>query len=92
MPEGPARFIRDLDMVDKTASGQCLDVELFGRPHPDNEGVWELLHYQPGVAYRVGSTETWIGSIGREHRTGRIFASVDERFWYDTAFEKLPKD
>jgi len=79
-------------MVDKTASGQCLDVELFGRPHPDNEGVWELLHYQPGVAYRVGSTETWIGSIGREHRTGRIFASVDERFWYDTAFEKLPKD
>ena len=92
MPEGPARFMRDLEMVERTATGRCLDVELFGKPHPDNDGVWELLHYQPGVAYRVGSTETWIGSIGREHRTGRIFASVDERFWYDTAFEKLPKD
>jgi hypothetical protein len=92
MPEGPARFMRDLDMAAKTATGQCLDVELFGRPHPYHPGVWELLHYQEGMAYRVGSTEMWIGSIGREHRTGRIYASVDERFWYDAAFERLPVD
>jgi hypothetical protein len=87
-----ARITRDPDMAEQTATGRCLDVELFGKPHPDHDGVWELLHYQPGVAYRVGSTETWIGSIGREHRTGRIFASVDERFWFDDAFERLPMD
>jgi hypothetical protein len=92
MPAGPARFIRDSYMAERTATGRCLDVELFGRRHPALEGVWELLHYQPGVAYRVGSTETWIGSIGREQRTGRIFASVDERFWLDEGFERLPVD
>jgi hypothetical protein len=79
-------------MIAQTAQGRCLDVELFGRQHPSDKDVWELLHYQPGVAYRVGSTETWIGSIGREHRTGRIYASVDERFWFDQEFEKLPID
>jgi hypothetical protein len=79
-------------MAIQTATGRCLDVELFGRRHLQLDGVWELLHYQPGVAYRVGSTETWIGSIGRDHRTGRIFASVDERFWLDDGFECLPVD
>jgi hypothetical protein len=44
------------------------------------------------MSYRVGSTQTWISSIGREHRTGKIYASVDERFWLDEAFECLPKD
>jgi len=90
--EGPTRFDRDPSMAEKTATGRCLDVELFGRRHPRQDGVWELLHYQPGVTYRVGSTETWIGSIGRELRTGRIYASVDERFWLDAAFESLPVD
>jgi hypothetical protein len=79
-------------MADRTAAGRCLDVELFGRPDPNREGVWELLHYQPGIAYRVGSTETWIGSIGRDQRTGRIYASTDDRFWSDDAFECLPID
>ncbi len=92
MSDESARIIRDLNMAEQTATGRCLDVELFGRPHPVHDGVWELLHYQPGVAYRVGSTETWIGSIGREHRTGRIYASVDERFWLNEGFERLPVD
>lgn len=92
MPERLADLLRDPSMAEQTATGRCLDVELFGRPDPEQAGVWELLHYQPGVAYRVGSTETWIGSIGREYRTGRIFAAVDERFWFDEAFESLPVD
>jgi hypothetical protein len=92
MPAEPARILRDPQMAEQTATGRCLDVELFGRRHPRLDGVWELFHYQPGMAYRVGSTETWIGSIGREHRTGRIFASVDERFWLDEGFERLPVD
>jgi hypothetical protein len=92
MTEGPTRFERDASMAEQTAIGRCLDVELFGRPHPSQDGVWELLHYQQGVAYRVGSTDTWIGSIGRERRTGKIYASVDERFWLDDAFESLPVD
>jgi hypothetical protein len=92
MSPEPARFPRDMNMAEQIAIGRCLDVELFGRPHPTHDGVWELLHYQPGMAYRVGSTETWIGSIGRERLTGRIYASVDERYWLDEAFESLPVD
>jgi len=92
MQEAPVRLLRDVQMAESTAAGRCLDVELFGRPHPSHNGVWELLHYQPGFSYRVGSTDTWIGSIGRDHRTGKIYASVDERFWRDEAFERLPKD
>jgi len=92
MSEGPTRFERDPSMAEQAASGRCLDVELFGRRHPHHDGVWELLHYQPGVTYRVGSTETRICSIGRERHSGRIYASVDERFWLDAAFESLPLD
>jgi hypothetical protein len=90
MSPGSARFPSDLSIPEQIAIGRCLDVELFGRRHPTHDGVWELLHYQPGVVYRVGSTETRIGSIGRERRTGKIYASVDERFWLDEAFESLP--
>jgi hypothetical protein len=90
MSAGSEGFPRDVSMAEQIAIGRCLDVELFGRRHPTHDGVWELLHYQPGMAYRVGSTETWISSIGRERHTGKIYASVDERFWLDEAFESLP--
>jgi hypothetical protein len=80
-------------MQRKLTRGEAIDVETIAVQHtehgPAYEGVYRLQRYVDDRDYCVGSSESWIWSIGRRLSDGAIFAATDARFYQNPAFECL---
>lgn len=61
-----------------------LDVREIGREI--EPGVYELTKYVDGAEYCDRQNQTWIWSIGRDPKTGRILAATDGRFYMNPDF------
>jgi hypothetical protein len=85
--------MRNKAMQRKLETGEAIDVERVGTPVPGVPGVWQLPEFVDGADYCVGSSESWIWSIGRrngiDEDAGRIVASTDQRFYMNPSYECL---
>ncbi len=77
-------------MKDLLRKGECVDVGAHGLPVEGFEGtVWELPFFRDGAEYCYAAKEQWVWSIGKRRTDGRIFASLDTRFYGNPMFECL---
>lgn len=79
--------MQNLAMQEKLDTFDCLDVCAIGVPV--EPGIWELAKFTEDVDYCDASTEAWIWSIGQRLTDGRIFASLDTRYYLNPEFECL---
>jgi hypothetical protein len=76
-------------MAKKLKKDECLDVRKIGTPVEGDPKVFELREFQEDVDYCDAQTESWIWSIGKRKSDGKIFASLDGRFYLNPQFECL---
>jgi len=87
--------VDNLAMKRKLDRGECLDVNVEGirigtvGPSDLIDGTWHLREFQDNVDYCDAEGERWIWSIGKSMETGRIYASLDSRFYQCDGFECL---
>jgi hypothetical protein len=74
-------------MQPKISLADCIDVRAVGQPI--EPGLFELRGFVPDVDYADVEDQTWIWSIGRRRRDGRIFAAVDIRFFQNPDYDCL---
>jgi hypothetical protein len=73
----------NLAMERKLKTGEALDVNVVGKPHPTDPHVWILPNVVEGMDYCDAVDECWIWSIGCDKKTGTIMAARDCRFAHD---------
>lgn len=76
--------MRNLRMKEKLEIGTCLDVREIGVTY--DEMVFELSEFEEDVDYADAKTERWVWSIGKRKSDGKIFASLDTRFYQNDDF------
>jgi hypothetical protein len=74
--------------LNPTSKIQCLDVRVIGK-ETDDPLIFELEDFIEDVDYCDKETERWIWSIGRRNADGKIFASIDTRFYQNPEYECL---
>lgn len=76
-------------MVDK---GKALDVMVIGEVFiilKPKIYIYKLNEFHEGKDYCDPKRDRWIWSIGRDKKTGDIFASTDSRFYCNEEYECL---
>lgn len=88
--------MKNLSMLELIKSGECLDVRQIGELfEKDQDGLVFLLrnfipnHGRYHQDYADVETESWIGSIGENRKTGSIFAATDSRFYQKPGYTCL---
>jgi hypothetical protein len=72
--------MRNFRMAELIKKGEALDVDKVGVSL--GNGVWELSGYfWQDAELCVVETEEWIKSVGKSNADGRIYASVDNRYY-----------
>lgn len=79
----------NLRMEEKLKSGEAVDVNVVGKPHPEEEHVWILPELIEGMDYCDAEDEAWIYCIGRHIQTGEIRAARDGRYYKNKMYECL---
>lgn len=86
---GRPRPLVNRRMAEKIAAGEVIDVNEIGQEI--SPGVWELRpgEFMDGVDYCDAAGERWIWSVGLENASGKVFASLDGRYYQNPDFKCL---
>ena len=83
----------NLRMKESLSVGDCIDVlsigEIVKDEHTDVVCIYKLNGFVDGKDYCDSEREQWIWSIGKNNKTGEIFASTDTRFYQNPDYECL---
>lgn len=77
----------NLAMIQMLQEGDALDVSKIGSEI--EPGVYQLTTFIDGIDYCDPSKDLWIWSIGKNLKSGLIYASMDTRYYFNDDYECL---